>query len=204
MALKIIKRINENPHLFGPQPIMKASLVFSFFFHIILLLVFRNAFPLYWQSEELRSYQVEIIRPPVEDIGSEDTPEDQLDNRDRDEASNGDETQDTISLDTKDKRYVSYTQRIKQKIMQNWRYPPEARAYLIEGSLVILFSLAKDGKMTHIAVTRTSGHEILDQEVIRAINKAAPFPPFPQSITVKKLNINAKFDYRLSPKKKGN
>jgi protein TonB len=86
--------------------------------------------------------------------------------------------------------------------MQNWRYPPEARAYLIEGTLVILFSITKDGNMTHIAITETSGHEILDQEVIRAINKAVPFPRFPESISVKRLNINARFDYRLSSKKK--
>ena len=55
--------------------------------------------------------------------------------------------------------------------------------------------------MTHISIIETSGHDILDKEVIRAINNAAPFPSFPGSITVKRLNIKATFDYRLTSEK---
>ncbi|HJX34014.1 MAG TPA: TonB family protein, partial [Desulfatiglandales bacterium] len=58
-----------------------------------------------------------------------------------------------------------------------------------------------DGKMTYVNITQGSGHDILDQEVIRAINSAAPFPPFPESITAKRLNINATFNYRLTSEK---
>ena len=85
--------------------------------------------------------------------------------------------------------------------MQHWKYPPEARARLIEGSLMVIFSLIRDGKMTRIDVIKPSSHKILDEEVLLAINKAVPFPPFPDSITVKILNIKATFDYRLTTKK---
>ena len=202
MGLKITRWIHDNSPLFGRAPVMKASLVISFFFHIMLLLAFQKAYPLYWPEEELRSYRVEIIRPPMEGTDPGDTPENRLDNLHPDDAPGADDTQETISLDTEDTRYVSYTQRIKQEIMQHWRYPPEARAYLMEGSLVILFSLARNGEMTGIDITSSSGNEILDQEVVRAIKKAAPFPRFPESIIVKKLNINARFEYRLSAKRK--
>ncbi|MFC1820598.1 energy transducer TonB [Thermodesulfobacteriota bacterium] len=177
---------------------MKASLVISLFFHIIFMLSFQKTFPLQWNSEELRTYRVELIRPPVEDTDTDDTSGAHIDPaRDRDNAVPED-AQDTISLDTKDKRYISYTSSIKNVIMRHWRYPPEARAYLIEGNLMVLFSLSRDGRMIQIKITKPSGYKILDREVIRAINNAVPFPPFPGSITVQRLNIKASFDYRLT------
>jgi TonB family protein len=50
-------------------------------------------------------------------------------------------------------------------------------------------------------ITRSSGHEVLDREAERAAQSAAPFPPFPSTITVSRLNINVSFDYTLSKKK---
>ena len=201
MALKINKSLNNTLSLISPAIVMKASLLISFIFHIIILLVFQNAFSFYSNSTELRTYRVDLIRPPVEDIDTGDSPGDLIDHTEEKESPVSDTFQDTISLDTKDKRYASYTSLIKKEIMTHWRYPTEALAYLMEGKLTVLFSLASDGKMTYISITEASGHDILDKEVIRAINSAVPFPPFPESITVKRLNIKATFDYRLTSEK---
>lgn len=197
----MIKRLSDNLFLNSPAAVMKASLVISFFFHVIILLVFQEAFPFYFISQELRTYRVELIRPPVDDIDEEDLPGNSIDPTEQDEIPADDASQDTISLDTKDERYVSYATFIKDKIMLHWKYPPQARAYLIEGKLMVLFSLASDGGLTHLTITDSSGNEMLDNEVIRAINSSVPFPPFPGSITVKRLNIRATFDYRLTSKK---
>ncbi|MFC1867024.1 energy transducer TonB [Thermodesulfobacteriota bacterium] len=202
MALKIIKRLNNTPSLHGPGIVMKASLIASFFFHIILLLSFQNVFPLHLMGEKLRMYRVELIRPPVEDIDAGDIPGNHIDHLNQKELPPPEKAEDTISLDTKDKRYISYARLIKKEIMRHWRYPPEARAYLIEGSLMALFSLARDGRMLRISIIKSSGHAILDEEVTRAINSSVPFPPFPGSITVKRLNIKAAFDYRLTSGKR--
>ena len=180
---------------------MKVSLTISLFIHIILLVAVQNIFPEYWQNSELRTYMIEFIRPPVEDLSEVDISGASLDNLKNLEKLDINKDQDTISLDTIDKRYSSYTQVIKKWIMQQWKYPPEARVYLIEGGLMILFTLTSDGELLNIDITESSGHKILDQEVIRAINKSVPFPPFPDSIKVKRLNIIARFDYRLAPKK---
>ena len=201
MDLKIITRLS-NSHLFhGREMAMKVSIALSLIFHIILLLSFHSAFPFIWNTEELRTYRVELIRPPVEDIETGDTPDSLMENTNEKEEILPVDSQDTISLDTKDKRYVEYATLIKKEIMGHWKYPPEARAYLIEGNLMVLFSLSDDGSMTRITIIRSSGHEILDNEVVRAINSALPFPPFPSSIKVKRLNINASFDYRLTSEK---
>ena len=198
MALKIITRL-INSNLFSDQTMaMKASIAVSFIFHITLILSFQSAFPLIWENEELRTYRVELIRPPIDDLETSEIPGDIMDDTMDNEEAHSEDSQDTISLDTKDERYIAYTSLIKQEIMRHWKYPPEARAYLIEGNLMVLFSLMDDGSMTSITITRSSGHEILDSEVVRAINSALPFPPFPTSIKVKRLNINASFDYRLT------
>jgi protein TonB len=178
--------------------VMKACIVISLLFHVLFVWTFQKAFPLQWNVEEVRTYQVELIRPPVNDIDTEDLSTAQMHDLKDEDLSRQPVTQDTISLDTKDKRYVSYTGLIKQKIMHHWQYPLQAKQYLIEGNLLALFSLTKDGAMVQIRIIRGSGHEILDEEVVRAITSAAPFPAFPSSIRVHRLNIQAHFDYRLT------
>ena len=89
------------------------------------------------------------------------------------------DTQETISLDTDDKRYVSYAQAIKERIAGQWKYPQEARKKKLEGRLVALFSLDREGALTRLDITKTPGHDVLDREAERAIQSAAPFPSFP-------------------------
>ena len=64
-----------------------------------------------------------------------------------------------------------------------------------------MFSLAGNGNVVQVAVNKKSGYKVLDQEAVRAITSAAPFPPFPEHITAKRLNIIANFDYRLTARK---
>jgi protein TonB len=101
-------------------------------------------------------------------------------------------------LDTKDKRYVPYAKLVKARLMQNWKYPEEALDKLIEGKLLALFSLDRQGRLLEIEIIQLSGFEVLDREAIRAIRASAAFPPFPSSVTVSRLNIEASFDYRLT------
>ncbi|MBN1849089.1 MAG: energy transducer TonB [Deltaproteobacteria bacterium] len=177
---------------------MKACIIFSLLFHILFVWTFQKAFPLQWNMEEVRTYQVELIRPPVDDIDTEELSNMQMRDMDQEEVPPQAIMQDTISLDTKDERYISYAGLIKQQIMHHWRYPPKAKEYLIEGDLVAFFSLNRDGTMIQVSILKASGHDILDNEVIRAIKSAAPFSPFPSSIQVNRLNIKANFDYQLT------
>ena len=182
--------------------IMRISLLVSFSLHLIMLFSFRQAFPLYWAPEDLRTYKVELIRPPVEDIDADEHSETEIAKIEEEEKSATQIDQDTISLDTDDKRYATYARIIKERIMRHWKYPPEAKKNLIEGKLTVLFSLSGDGDVVQIGVLERSGHDILDREAGRAISSAAPFPPFPEHIVVKRLNIKATFDYRITARRK--
>ena len=202
MALRIIKAVTD-AYLHQTENILRTCLILSLAFHAVMVLALQNAIPTYLAGEDLRIYRVELLRPPVDDLDLAEKPDTDISKPEEPAASktSSEETQETISLDTADKRYVTYAQAIKERIAGQWKYPQEARKKRLEGRLVALFSLNKEGALTRMEITRSSGHEVLDREAERAVQSAAPFPPFPSTITVSRLNINVSFDYTLSRKK---
>jgi TonB family protein len=188
----MIKTSLNNTPLFQSGAVMRVSLVLSLLLHAIMIFALQDAFPLHWPvAEELRTYRVDLIRPPVEDMDPEDLSAPDISRTEEEPKPPPSLDQDTISLDTKDERYVTY----------HWKYPPDALERLLEGKLMVVFSLARKGEVIQIKLMKNSGHEILDKEAIRAIRAAAPFPPFPGHVRVSRLNIKASFDYRLTSKK---
>jgi len=202
MALRIIKAVTD-AYLHQTENILRTCLILSLAFHAVMVLALQNAIPTYLTGEDLRIYRVELLRPPVDDLDLAEKPDTDISKPEEPAASktSSEETQETISLDTADKRYVTYAQAIKERIAGQWKYPQEARKKRLEGRLVALFSLNREGALTRMEITRSSGHEVLDREAERAVQSAAPFPPFPSTITVSRLNINVSFDYTLSKKK---
>ena len=202
MALRIIKAVTD-AYLHQTENILRTCLILSLAFHAVMVLALQNAIPTYLAGEDLRIYRVELLRPPVDDLDLAEKPDTDISKPEEPAASktSSEETQETISLDTADKRYVTYAQAIKERIAGQWKYPQEARKKRLEGRLVALFSLNREGALTRMEITRSSGHEVLDREAERAVQSAAPFPPFPSTITVSRLNINVSFDYTLSKKK---
>ena len=198
MALPRIQssRIGASPVRSGK--ILRASLIISFLLHLALFFALQSAFSLNWLPQELRTYRVELIRSPVKDIDTKDLTGTNFSRTLGKQKAPPEESQDTISLDTHDKRYVSYATIIKGRIMANWKYPEQAKKNLIEGKLMVIFSLDKSGNLKRMEIVKGSRFEILDSEAIRAIKSSAPFPPFPPSITVSRLNIKATFNYRIA------
>lgn len=198
MALRIPAALRSKA---SPSLIMRVCVTVSVLVHLVLLLTFQDAFPLYTTPEDLPTYEVELIRPPVEDLDRQEKADGDIQKARAESKPAPEETQDTISLDTDDKRYVTYARAIKEQIMARWSYPRQARDQLLEGRLLVVFSLNNQGSLTGLAVKDSSGHEILDQEATRAVRSAAPFPPFPEHITVSRLNVQASFDYFITSKR---
>jgi protein TonB len=187
----------------SPYPVraggpLRLCVVLSLLLHAVMILALQRAVPLHWPHEELPTYHVELIRPPVKDLSGGDISDADLARLKSEQASVPEQEQDTISLDTKDERYVSYARRIKNCILRSWRYPEAAKEDLIEGKLLVLFTLSNDGRMVRAGIAKTSGFGILDEEAIRAIRAASPFPPFPSHLSLKRLHVKAAFDYRLT------
>lgn len=191
------KIISDTSTFSRKRGIMRSCLIASFVFHIMALIVVNRAFPIKWVMKPLRVYHVELLRPAVKDM-------------DLDKEANGlgrlidtgskptPQGEDTISLDTTDKRYVSYARIIKEALMAQWQYPQQAKENLVEGRTFLLFTLSRDGTLQDLQIIDSSGYKVLDDEAIRAVKAAAPFPAFPGSVTVARLHIKANFDYRLT------
>jgi len=198
MALRTITT-GTDVSIHPTERILRVCLIVSLAFHALMVLSLQTAFPTYF-SDDFRVYRVELLRPPVDSMDLAEKPDTDISKTEAPPASSED-TQETISLDTEDKRYVTYAQAVKERIAGQWKYPQEARKKKLEGRLVALFSLNREGALTRMEITRSSGHEVLDREAARAIESAAPFPPFPSTITVSRLNINVSFDYTLAKRK---
>lgn len=68
---------------------------------------------------------------------------------------------------------------IQQLIASKAKYPRAARARNQEGTLVVSFIVMPDGKINHLRVVKSSGYELLDQNALESVQKAAPFPKPP-------------------------
>lgn len=180
---------------------MRVCVILSLLFHLLFVFAFKNAFSWYRPDTELRTFRVELIRPPVEDMEKDDLSDGEMEKILEKDSSTPEGSEETISLNTEDKRYMTYARVIKESILRHWRYPLPARENLIEGRLLVLFSLNPGGNLIAFSVLNGSGCEILDQEAQRAVRAAGPFPPFPSHVKVTRLNIKADFDYRIAARR---
>jgi protein TonB len=100
-----------------------------------------------------------------------------------------------VNLNTSDPTYVSYFTKIKQLIEANWEYPELALRYGLEGKLSLEFTIGSNGQLERARVVRSSGSQLLDDEALRAIKAAAPFPPIPTWVKPNPLSILAAMEY---------
>ncbi len=172
------------------------SFTLSLLIHVVIITALQGFFPTTWFKDKLRTYKVELIRPPMNQIMKtkveELTPVMQIHSEPPEEPREA-----TISLDTKNTTYMPYTKVIKERIRSHWIYPLSGRENLIQGTLTVLFRLDRGGNLIACKLARSSNYEILDRYALEAIRAANPFPPFPENIRVEFLNINASFAYQL-------
>ena len=105
--------------------------------------------------------------------------------------------EDIISLESREPEYIDYLGKIKAMVKNHWIFPPEARQRRESGRLTAVFTVDNQGELLRIVVEESSGYSILDHAALEGVRGAAPFPPFPDHITLPRLNIRAHFDYRI-------
>ena len=183
-------------YLVTGKRIILTTFLLSIIIHVSIVIALHDISPFSILKSELRTYQVDLIRPPIKEVKH--TPEANDPAISQVHGELPVETKEaTISLDTKDSKYHPYAKVIKEKIFNHWIYPLSAKKNLIQGNLLIVFRLDKNGNLIECNVGRSSGYDILDTHALKAIRLANPFPPFPENITAQFLNINASFTYRL-------
>jgi TonB family protein len=195
------KKTDRLSRFHGRKAVMQGSLVLSLLFHVTVLLAVQKIVPINLFTQPLRTYHVELFRPPVDPLEEEISSSTDLSKIKAEEEKEPEETEETISLDTRDERYSTYAKVIKEQLMREWHYPQEAFEDLIEGDVLVLFSLNRKGKLLQVKVLQPSPFPILEKETIRTVQSAAPYPVFPGSVKVTKLHIKANFTYRIAARR---
>lgn len=196
MVQKEATETDSNDVALKRKRIILITFLLSMIIHFGAIAAFQDIFPLSWFSSKPKTYKVDLIRPPVKEIAESSKEKPPPVSHIHSEPSL-EPKEATISLDTQDTTYTPYTKVLKERIYNNWAYPPSARENFIQGSLVIIFRLNRNGNLIDCKIVQSSEHEILDTYALKAIESANPFPQFPETITVHFLNINASFAYRL-------
>ncbi|RJR25501.1 MAG: energy transducer TonB [Desulfobacteraceae bacterium] len=143
-------------------------------------------------------YRVELESPSYESDRNVAAIEDSSEKDQKTEEPLQQDLEQTISLDTADKRYSGYAALVKERILGQWNYPLEASRQGLKGEVLILFTIEKKGNLSRVTTLVPSSFPILDKEAEDAVRRAAPFPAFFPSMMVTRLNVKATFRYTLT------
>lgn len=91
-----------------------------------------------------------------------------------------------------------YMRELQQRIKRNWE-PPKGEE---SRRVVLLFSIAKDGRLLNVRVSKSSGLAAADNAAIAAVKLTAPFKPLPPEYRENSVDIQFTFDYNVFGAKK--
>ncbi len=92
---------------------------------------------------------------------------------------------------------TTYVDRLRGWLERHKEYPRNARRRRQEGTAVLYFVVDREGDVLEFALRKSSGHELLDTEVRRMLERAQPLPPMPDSIPSASLALEFPVQFRL-------
>ncbi|MFW7378016.1 MAG: energy transducer TonB [Oligoflexus sp.] len=108
------------------------------------------------------------------------------------------EVGDRIDINTTNFRYIGYFTTVRKAFELVWTYPSEAARRGLQGEVQVQFTIMKNGSVERIRVVASSGHKILDDAVIEAIQLSSPYGPLPEGFQKEELTVVGSFRYVLS------
>jgi protein TonB len=105
---------------------------------------------------------------------------------------------DTVWMDTEQDLLHSFMKRFRDNIYLVWHYPDAAAQRQQQGTCLVRITIDRQGNVSDIVILESSGHRILDDEVIRAVRQGATYGPLPRAYPNPDLKIMAFFQYHLS------
>ncbi|MFC1754275.1 TonB family protein [Thermoproteota archaeon] len=102
---------------------------------------------------------------------------------------------DKAAEKTTDKLKNLYLAEVYKKIFKHAVYPAREKQLNHFGSVVLEFKLLKTGFIKDINFTRTCSYSKLNQSAMKAVQKARPFDPIPDSLKINDLNVIVEIRY---------
>ena len=98
--------------------------------------------------------------------------------------------------DKAEKIYQSYYGVIRNILDSNKKYPLLSLQRRQEGTPVVEFTILQNGTVTNLTVS-SSGYRLLDREAQKIVLKSSPFPPIPDSIGKKSIDLRIPINFNL-------
>lgn len=92
----------------------------------------------------------------------------------------------------------NYNSKVLARLRAAKKYPAAARGKGIEGTAVLSFTISSSGRLTSARVVRGAGHALLDRAVLSMARNAAPFPPFPSSISKSQMTFSVPVQFKIN------
>ncbi|GBC81036.1 hypothetical protein HRbin10_00140 [bacterium HR10] len=88
-----------------------------------------------------------------------------------------------------------YRAYLERAIQQRWFIPPEANLLQAPATVIVVFEVARDGRLLQLRLRQSSGIPALDRAAINAVRLAAPFRPLPSVYAFESQWFTDKFIY---------
>lgn len=89
--------------------------------------------------------------------------------------------------------FEPYMRELQRRIKLNWDPPKGNEAKRV----VVLFKIAKDGRLLSCNIKKSSGLPSADQAALKAVKLTAPFRPLPSNFKGSSVDIQFTFDYNV-------
>jgi TonB family protein len=101
-----------------------------------------------------------------------------------------------VSARTLDRRYQRYIQEVSQRVRRIREFPKSLALRLEQGETIVHFVVAVDGRLGDgPQVIKSSGFEEFDAAAMRAVRRAAPFPPMPDPGAARPLAVSLRVTF---------
>ena len=95
--------------------------------------------------------------------------------------------------------FTQYMKETQRNIYMNW-HPLKSDE---KKRVILMFKIAKDGKLLSCDVYKSSGNYAADKAAIQAVEETAPFKPLPSEFEGQSIDVQFLFDYNVfKPTKK--
>lgn len=94
----------------------------------------------------------------------------------------------------------SFTRELMAWLNQHKIYPADLKKAKKQGTVVVKFTIAKDGQLSNASIQKSSGITRLDDAALEMLGKANPVPPIPDALNKQRLVIALPVRYSLETK----
>jgi len=92
---------------------------------------------------------------------------------------------------------AEYAGRIQALLADHRRYPRRARQLGQQGEARLFFAVDRDGRLVESRIEQSSGHHVLDREVLAMVERAQPLPPIPEPLARGRLELVVPVQFQL-------